>query len=100
MLLSFEYLGLSRQLTTICILSSVQTRYDLGQEKDFRRGNPCATPFPFGSQMAAQKESYGSGPSRETSAAGYVTFIYCDKEEPLKTSNRHDGTAHGPGRLG
>lgn len=45
MLLSFEYLGLSRQLTTICILSSVQTRYDLGQEKDFRRGNPCATLF-------------------------------------------------------
>ncbi len=67
MFVSFEYLGLSRQLTTVCILSSVQTRYDLGQEKDFRRGNPCATPFPFGSQLAAQKESYGSGPSRETS---------------------------------
>ena len=45
MFVSFEYLVLSRQLTTICILSSVQTRYDLGQEKDFRRGNPCATLF-------------------------------------------------------
>jgi hypothetical protein len=35
MFVSFEYLGLSRQLTTICILSSVQVRYDLVIRRTF-----------------------------------------------------------------